>query len=105
MKQYGAMKATEFTRKQISMIYAKANSGELAVEKWYISKLYDLADYYSYDYNGSVAYHEFFIKKIINAVFENNIEEAQRLINEDTEREYNAYSYKQKSKFDRKIIG
>lgn len=34
MKNYGAMKATEFTRKQIGVIYSKAKKGELKIEKW-----------------------------------------------------------------------
>lgn len=53
MKQYGLMKATEFTKKQVNVIFAKAKHGELKVEKWFISELYTLADYYNYDDNRS----------------------------------------------------
>ena len=46
MKNYGANKATEFSKKQISVIYGMAKRVELKVEKWVMSDLYDLADYY-----------------------------------------------------------
>lgn len=51
MKQYGAMKATEFSRKQIGVIFAKAKAGELKVEKFVMSDFYTMADYYDYDYD------------------------------------------------------
>ena len=69
MKEYGANKATEFSKKQISVIYSKAKNGELKVEKWYMSRLYDLAEYYGYDYNRSVEFEERSILKIIESVF------------------------------------
>ena len=70
MRNYGANKATEFTKKQIGVIYRMAKNGELKVEKWVISDFYDLADYYGYDDNGSVEASERKIKKILDAVFE-----------------------------------
>ena len=36
MKQYGANKATEFTKKQIGVIFANAKSGNLKIENWVI---------------------------------------------------------------------
>ena len=63
MKQYGFFKATEFSAKQISVIYRKAKNGELNVEKWVINRLYELAEYYNYDSNGSVSDEEIDIKK------------------------------------------
>ena len=85
MKYYGAKKATEFTKKQIGVIYAKAKSGELKVEKWIISRLYDLADYFGYDDGGSVAQSEGWILRILDKTFANDLEEAQHLIDHYTE--------------------
>ena len=45
MKQKGPYKSTEFTRKQINVLYGKAKSGELKVEKWVMKEFYDLAEY------------------------------------------------------------
>ena len=42
MKVYGTYFATEFTKKQINVIYGKAKNGELKVEKWFIRDLYEL---------------------------------------------------------------
>ena len=39
MRNYGANKATEFTKKQINVIFAKAKAGELKVESWIMKKL------------------------------------------------------------------
>ena len=54
MKRYGANKATEFTRKQINVIFAKAKAGEIKIKKWVIADFYNTADYYGYDDNGIV---------------------------------------------------
>ena len=105
MIRYGAFKSTEFTKRQIGVIYAKAKKGELKVEKWLMSELYDLADYYGYDDNGSVEWAERSVKIIINKVFDNALEEAQRIINNFTESQYETYSEKYRSKFDRTYIG
>lgn len=70
MRNYGANKTTEFTKKQIGVIYRMAKNGELKVEKWVISDFYDLADYYGYDDNRNVEASEKKIKKILDAVFE-----------------------------------
>lgn len=88
MKEYGAFKATEFTKKQIGMLYKMAKNGELKIEKWVIADLYDLADYYNYDYNRSVERAETDILKILKAVFSNEIEKAQILINDYTEKKF-----------------
>ncbi len=85
MKAYGAQFATEFTKKQIGVVYAAAKRGDLKVEKWTMSNLYDLADYYGYDSNRSVAYAERKILAILDAVFANDMAKAQELIDEYTE--------------------
>lgn len=104
MKQYGVLKATEFTAKQINVIFAKAKKGELRVERFYMSHLYRLADYYDYDSNGSVEWEERFIKLIIGDVFNNRLEEAQEKIDKETEDYYNALSLKNQKKADRSYI-
>lgn len=101
MKQYGMQKATDFTRKQIGVIFAKAKSGDLKVEKWFMSELYNLADYYGYDDNRSVECSESDVKKILEAVFSNAIEVAQNLINETETKWYNLYGRKTQAKCDR----
>lgn len=103
MKQYGANFATEFTKKQIGVVYGKAKSGILKVEKWYMSNMYDLADYYGYDSNRSVAESERHIKKILEAVFSNDLENAQNLINEDSDRVYRLFSKKNQAACDRAL--
>ena len=103
MKSYGANKATEFTRKQIGVLYYKAKSNELKVEKWVINRFYDLADYYGYDDNGSVAAEERDILNIIETMFAGNIEETQELINEYTEKIYNLLGNKAKARANREM--
>lgn len=104
MKQYGSCKATEFTKKQINLIYGKAKSGELKVEKWFINQLYNLADYYGYDDNRSVERDERTVKEILQAVFENNNAKAQKLIEETANDWFANYGRKTQAKCDRTIF-
>lgn len=104
MKQYGANKATEFTKKQINVIFAKAKNGTLKVEKWFISECYALAEYYGYDDNRSIEDSERQVLKILEAVFANNDEVAQKLINETADDWFNYYSSKKQAKCDRNIF-
>lgn len=104
MKQYGFNKSTEFTKKQVNVIFAKAKSGVLKVEKWFITELYTLADYYGYDDNGSVSASERQVLDILEAVFANDNETAQKLIDEVATDWYNHYSTKNQGKCDRTIL-
>ena len=104
MKTYGMNKATEFTKKQISVIYRLAKTGELKVEKWIIKELYDLADYYGYDDNRSVEKLEGYVLDILKQVFDNNTVEAQELINKFTEDYYSRLGNKQQNKVDRTCL-
>lgn len=104
MKSYGAMKATEFTRKQIGVIFGMAKRNELKVEKFIISNLYDLADFYGYDDNGSVAANERKIKDILDNVFAGNMEKAQMLINEYTEFHFNHLGRNAQKNADRELV-
>ena len=104
MKTYGANKATEFTKKKINVVFAKAKNGELKVEKWYIQHLYELADYYGYDYNRSVENEERFIKEILDSVFANDIKKAQSLIDSQTEKIFNLLSRKNRENADRSFV-
>lgn len=104
MKRYGANKATEFTKKQISVIYGKAKSGDLKVEKWYMSRLYDLADYYGYDDNKSVEESERNILEILKNIFAGKVETAQKLIDECTERTFYKLSARYQKSADRTYI-
>ena len=104
MKRYGANKATEFSRKQISVIFAKAKAGELKVEKWVISEFYNLADYYGYDDNRNVEESEQDILKILESVFAGNIEEAQKLINRYTNKWFERMGRKAQERADRHLV-
>lgn len=104
MKQYGFNKSTEFTKKQINVIWAKAKNGELTVEKWFMSDLYHLADYYGYDDNRSVEWQEREVMDILNAVFANNNELAQKLITRTTDYWFNSYSSKYQALCDRTVF-
>lgn len=86
MKIYGANKATEFTRKQISVIFRNAKAGNLKIEKHIINDFYNLADYYGFDDNKSVERAEFHIMQILDDVFGGDFEKAQKHIDEYTER-------------------
>lgn len=104
MKAYGANKATEFTKKQISVIYGMAKRAELKVEKWVISEMYDLADYYGFDDNHSAEKAEQDIINILNAVFENDIVKAQELVDEYTEKNWNLMGKKAQAKANRSLV-
>ena len=104
MKQYGAFKATEFTARQISAIYRKAKNGELNVEKWVINRFYELADYYNYDDNGSIAEEETKINEILASVFANDLITAQELINKYTKETFGLLSAKRQAKCDKSLV-
>lgn len=104
MKQYGFNKATEISKKQIGVIYAAAKRGDLQVERWYMARLYDLADFYGMDENGSVAKEEQDVKAILDTVFAKNWEAAQQMIAETTEQVYSLLSNKNKKKANRALV-
>lgn len=104
MKQYGFNKATEFTKKQINVIFAKAKNNELKVEKWVMKDFYELADYYGYDDNRSIEEKEQFIKSIINNMFDGKIEETQKEIDFYTKKYENSFSRKKNESLDRNLV-
>lgn len=105
MKTYkNGMKATEFNKGQIGQIYKKAKNGELKVERFIMSDLYDMAEYYNYDHNGSAERAERQIKKIIAAVESNNTTEAQELIDAYTVETYNLLSLKAQKTANRELV-
>ena len=104
MKQYGPSKATEFTRKQIGVIFSKAKQGELKVEKFIMADMYELADYYGYDYNRSVERAEQRIKAILDKVFAGDIEAAQEEINQYTEYVWRSLSIKGQKEASREFV-
>lgn len=104
MKAYGMNKATEFTKKQISVIYGMAKRSELKVEKWVIFEMYDLAEYYGYDSNGSVELSERTILNILNAVFDKDVERAQKLIDWYTEVNFERMTKKAQAKANRSLV-
>jgi hypothetical protein len=104
MKQYGMMKTTEFTRKQMNVIFSLAKQRILRVENWYMNHLYDLANYYNYDYNKSVESEEVSVLNILEAVFNKNYKMAQAIIDSETEKNLNLFSINVSEKFVRDLI-
>lgn len=105
MKTYAnGMKATEFSKKQIGVIYYKAKDGELKVEKWVMSDLYNNAEYYGYDYNGDTARAEQRILHILENVFSGNIEKAQEEIDAYTEIVFSSMTMKYQKNADRNFV-
>jgi len=104
MKQYGFNKATEITKKQINVIFAKTKRGELKVEKWFMTELYNLADYYGYDDNRSVENEEREVKKILEAVFAGDLETAQKRIDDEQNHLYGLFGEKTKKSIDRSLM-
>lgn len=104
MKQYGARFATEFTKKQIGVIYRMAKTGELKVEQWIMNQLYNLADYYGYDDNRSVADEERKVLRILDKVFAGENTEAQELINEYTGWLFDHISTKRQAQVNRNLV-
>ena len=104
MKAYGNNKATEFSKKQIGVIYRLAKSGELKVERFVMTNLYDMADYYGYDDNHSVEREESKILAILELVFSKDLEAAQAAIDEYTEWLYNSLSAKYQRAANRELV-
>ena len=104
MKNYGMNKATEFTKKQISVVYGAAKRGELKLERWVASEFYDLADYYGYDDNRSVEAAEAKVLAILNAVFGKDMVKAQELIDSYTESTFNRLGRKAQAKVNRDLV-
>ena len=101
MKQHELKKSTEFTKKQIGVLYFKAKNGELKIEQWFINDLYNLADYCGYDDNRNVEKSEKDVLKILECVFSSEIEKAQVLINETQDKWFDLYGRKEQAKRNR----
>ena len=104
MKQYGARYATEFTKKQIGVIYRMAKTGDLKVEQWIMNDLYNLADFYGYDDNRSVADTERKVLNILDKVFANETAEAQVLIDSFTADRFGRISAKRQATVKREFV-
>ena len=104
MKQYGMKKATEFTSKQVGVIFARAKSGALKVEKWFMSELYTLADFFGFDDNRNVEMQEREVKDILAAVFAGDLATAQELIDRTATAWFNDYGRKTQAKCDRTVF-
>ena len=104
MKRYGMNQTTEFTKKQINVVYVKAKNGELKVEKWVIEEMYELADFYGIDYNKSVERDEQTILKILETMFAGEIEECQEEIDWYTRTNYDILPRARKEAVDRSYL-
>lgn len=104
MKRYGSRVATEFTKKQIGVIYGMAKRAELKIEKWVMSDFYDAADYYGYDDNRSMEDEEREIMAILDAVFSNDETKAQELIDRFTEKHWMLMGRKTQARCDRAYL-
>ena len=97
------MKSTEFTTKQINVVYGCAKRGELKVEKWLMKELYNDAEYYGYDYNGTMESNERTVMQLLESVFSKNYEKAQQCINELTA-DFELYGKKFRQQADRTLV-
>lgn len=104
MKSYGPNKATSFSRKQIGVIYRNAKEGNLHLEKWLVSRLYDMADFYGADYNGSVELEERYILAAIDAVFGDDLAKAQEKLDNYRDHCLTHFTQSYTEKLDRTII-
>ena len=104
MKSYGPNKATEFTKKQINVIYGKAKGGELHLEKWLVSRLYDMADFYGQDYSGEAEREERYILRALEQVFSGNVAAAQETLDNYKDSCLNSFTTNYLNKLDRTII-
>ena len=104
MKAYGFKKATEFSKKQIGVIYRLAKNGDIKIEQWIMSNFYDLADYFGYDDNGGIAEDEAKILKILDAAFAGRIDEVQERINDYTEDRFEHISKKYQKTVNRAFV-
>lgn len=104
MKRYGLNKATEFTRKQINLVYRNVKQGNLKVEKWMMNRMYDLSDYYGTDDDNSVQKFEQRVKHILSLVLEEDFENAQTQINNLTEWVFESFTPWRQKIIDRNFI-
>lgn len=104
MKDYGANKATEFSKKQISVVYGAAKRGELKLEKWVANDFYNLADYFGYDDNRSVEKAEVKVLEILDAVFNKDMVKAQELIDNYTEDTFSLLGKKAQERANRDYV-
>ena len=104
MRTYGMNKTTDFTKKQIGVIFAKAKRGELKVERWAMAEMYDLADYYGKDFNGMVELEERRVLLILKAVFDGDLETAQEWVDSFTESVWNSLTEKRQAASDRSLV-
>lgn len=105
MKEYAnGMKATTFTKKQINVLYGKAKRGEVKVERWAMSELYDLADYYGYDYNGSIEMFERYALTIIRSMFGENNEAPQETVDRFSNWVFSSYTTKKQDQCNHELV-
>lgn len=100
MKIYAnGMKSSNIKKSDLAPLYKKAKAGDVQVEKWFMSKMYDLAGFYGYDDNCTMQRFENRIERILSAK-----DELQTVINEMTELTLQEYTLKYQSKFDRSFV-
>lgn len=104
MLNRGFNKITEFTKKQIGVLYRLAKNKDLKIEKWVMEDFYNLADYYGYDDNGSVEKSERKILPILDNVFSNDLEAAQERIDNYTKTTFETLTRAKQQDADRNYI-
>lgn len=104
MKTYGnGYSATEFTAKQVNVIYGKAKAGDLKIEKWLMSNIYDMAGFYGIDWSKTAELEEKRIMDILEAVFKNDMDQAQKCVDIYTDMQWNRLSLKRQREIDRTL--
>ena len=81
-----------------------AKTGDLKVEQWIMNQFYNLADFYGYDDNRSVAEEEGKVLRILDKVFASETAEAQELIDEYTAWLFDHISVKRQAQVKREFV-
>lgn len=76
------MEKIKFTKNQVNTLFGSAKRGEIKIEKWIITRLYDSvkeSEYYVSPYSDFKDENEM-VKNVVNAIFNKDFENAQKEI-------------------------
>ena len=100
MKYY----SSSISKKQVNVIFAKAKAGELKIERWVMRDFYSIVNFDGIDWNGSTARLSDDVSRILDNIFEGNIEKAQSRIDFYTKSTFDGYTDKGKATLQRELV-
>lgn len=95
---------SSITRKQVNVLFAKAKAGELKIERFAISAMYDLADGYFWEAGESMKEDEKNVKAAVNNVFNGKMSAAQDRINKYTAEIFGRCTEKKQAELNRAYV-